>query len=69
MKYFVKYYSDEEYREVTVEQFCHAERYAGFRGPGHHANPMQPATSSFSGIGISGYIKYDEHDAIIRSLS
>lgn len=34
--------------EVSVEDFVKAEREAGFRGPGHHLDPVRPATSSFT---------------------
>lgn len=57
-KYFVTREGIE--REVTVEQFCYAEREAGFRGPGHHETPMSPATYSFGNNGISGRTRWVE---------
>lgn len=48
-------------QEVTVEQFCYAEREAGFRGPGHYSKPMSPATGSF---GSTKYPNTDHEETI-----
>lgn len=49
-------------REVTLEEYCAAERQAGFRPklPSYHPEYMTtPATGAFSSGIISGSIKYD----------
>lgn len=61
-KYFVTRNGVE--REVTVSEFCSAERSAGFRGPGHHETPMSPATHSFGNNGISGRTSYIPDEAL-----
>lgn len=50
-------------REVSVEEFCKAERSAGFRPklPSDHPKYMTtPATGGFAGGGICGRISYAE---------
>ena len=55
-RYFLKADWQNEYQEVTEEQFITAERAAGFRpkyGDG-------VATGGFSGRGVSGRVEYVE---------
>jgi hypothetical protein len=54
-------------REVTLEEFCKAERAAGFRPKlsSDHARYMTTlATGGFSGSGVSGRVKYTPDDAV-----
>jgi len=50
-------------REVSLEEFCNAERQAGFRPKLSSDNPQYmttPATGGFgSSSGISGHIHYE----------
>lgn len=60
-KYFLKAFYENNWKEVSLEDFVRAERHAGFHIKG--AGPT--ATSNFSGGGLRGYIKYvgdDEKD-------
>jgi hypothetical protein len=62
-KYFLsaKLGDEKVEREVTLEQFCHAERAAGFRPKMSFADPRYmttPATGGFSAGVISGRIEY-----------
>ena len=59
-RYFVT--RDGVEREVTLSEFCSAEREAGFRGPGHWEDPPYPATASFSSGTIRGRVKWDGPD-------
>jgi len=56
MRYFLKGDWEEEYREVTKEQFIDAERAAGFHSK---FGSDSVATAGFSGGGISGRIEPD----------
>lgn len=50
-------------REVTLEEFCKAERAAGFRPKlwsGDPAYMTTPATGGFGGSGIRGRVEYHE---------
>lgn len=52
-------------REVSLEEFCKAERQAGFRPKMSSDNPLYmttPATGGFSGCGITGSVKYTKGD-------
>lgn len=57
-------------REVTLKEYCEAERLAGFRPKMASDNPaymITPATAGFgSSVGISGRIKYG-HDCISQN--
>ena len=57
-------------REVTLEEFCKAERSAGFRPKlwsGDPAYMTTPATGGFSnGNGISGRTEYVPNAALTR---
>ncbi len=58
--YFLKADWQDEWEEVTKEQFCKAERAAGFRPklPGDHPDYMTtPATGGFGGTSISGRVR------------
>jgi hypothetical protein len=49
-------------REVSLEEFCRAERVAGFRPKLPSTDPRYmttPATGSFYTAGISGRVEYD----------
>ena len=50
MKYFLKADWEDNYKEVTKEQYIKAERNAGF----HSKSGDGIATASFTGCGISG---------------
>jgi len=56
MKYYLKGDWEEEYTEVTKEQFIAAERNAGFHSK---SGPDSLATAGFSGDGFSGKIEND----------
>ncbi len=60
-------------REVTLEEFCKAERAAGFRPKLWSGDPKYmttPATGGFGGSGgISGRIKYEPDETANASLS
>lgn len=65
-KYFlsINIAGEEIEREVSLEEYCKAERSAGFRPKlwsGHPNYMRTPATGGFySSSGISGYVKYFE---------
>lgn len=67
-RYFLsaKLGSEEVEQKVTVEEFCKAERQAGFRPKMASDDPrymLTPATGGFSGGGISGHMKYEPDTA------
>lgn len=48
-------------REVSLEEFCRAERAAGFRPKMPNSDPrymLTPATGGFGGGGINGRVQY-----------
>ncbi len=54
-------------REVTLEEFCKAERAAGFRPKLPSSDPRYMttlATGGFSGNGVSGRVKYTPEHAV-----
>ena len=54
-------------REVTLEEFCKAERAAGFRPKLSSSDPRYMttlATGGFSGNGVSGSVKYTPEHAV-----
>lgn len=55
-------------REVSLLEYCRAERQAGFRPRMAYDDPRYmttPATGGFSGNGISGSIKYDTKESVV----
>ncbi len=60
MKYFLKADWQEEYQEVTKEQYIKEERRAGFFPKS--GNDKEIATANFYGNGISGMVKYEPED-------
>jgi len=56
-KYFIKSFLNEDYKEVTKEEYVKVERLAGFRSK---FGPNEIATAAFSGSGWHGYIRYNE---------
>jgi hypothetical protein len=62
MKYFLKGDWEEEYTEVTKEQYIAAERNAGFYSNESFANKV--VTAAFSGHSISGKVEYENEDII-----
>ncbi len=52
-RYFLQAFYDDEWTEVTQEEFIRAERHAGFRPKG--SSPV--ATGGFSGGGYRGRIE------------
>lgn len=62
-KYYLSAKLGSEEREVSLEEYCQAERNAGFRPKmsSDHPDYMKtPATGGFSSGNISGRIKYGE---------
>jgi len=55
-KYFLKADEQEDFQEVTEEQFIAAEQAAGFRSK---LGPKTAATAGFYGNGICGKVKFD----------
>jgi len=56
-KYLTKVIDGEEFKEVSLDEYIQTEKNAGFRGPGHHKNPKEPATDYFVGYnGLSGKV-------------
>ena len=55
-KYYLKAFYEETWKEVSLEAFCRAERFAGFRNKG--GGPT--ATAAFSGSGLEGHIELIE---------
>ncbi len=60
-KYFLKVFYEDEWKEVSLEEFMMAERLAGFHVKG--AGPT--ATGGFSGGGFRGRIGLDD-DALLK---
>ena len=59
-RYFLRAQWQEQWQEVTREQWIRAERMAGFR-PKYGGDG--PATGGFSGYGVSGKIEYADSAA------
>ena len=60
-RYFLKTGPQEDFQEVSVEDFCRAERAAGFRPKLSSLDPrywVTPATGGFSGSGTKGEVRY-----------
>ena len=58
-KYYLKIFDEE--KEVTLEEYCKAERNAGFRpklSSDHPDYNTTPATGGFSSGNVSGHIEY-----------
>lgn len=58
-KYYLRadWQSDEDWTEVSKEEFVKAERAAGFRNT--MGRPGEPATGGFSGNCIRGRVRYE----------
>lgn len=61
-RYYLKAPWRDGWDEVSVEEYCRAERDAGFRPrmPSDHPEYMRtPATGGFGGSGTRGKVEYD----------
>ena len=54
-KYYLKAFYEEEWTEVSQDEFIRAERHAGFR-PKYGTGPV--ATGGFSGGGMKGRVEF-----------
>lgn len=60
VRYFLRWDDEEDWREVTVDEFVRGERRAGFRNT--MGRPDLTATGGFHGNGVSGRIRYGMAD-------
>ena len=65
-RYYLKADFNDDWTEVSLEQYCRAERAAGFRPKLWSGDPnymTTPATGGFSGGNVSGRIAYFDESA------
>ena len=70
-KYFLKAAHESAWKEVSLSEFCRAERDAGFYPrrltPDHPDYMTTPATGSFGSRGMEGRVEYGTSKAGVRN--